>query len=81
MTRALPLLAAVVMAAAVLSGVTTSVAPDPTRGGRTVTLLTGDRVRVTADQLMLEPGTGRHGMTFDEYEKDGHRYVVRADAP
>ncbi|OLF09875.1 S8 family serine peptidase [Actinophytocola xanthii] len=81
MSRTLPLLVAVASVAALLTGTTTSTAaPTPPTDGRTVTLVTGDRVRVGSDGVLIEPGQARRGTRFSQYRVDGHDYVIPSDA-
>lgn len=50
---------------------------------RTVTLITGDRVRVPEagePRADVERAAGREGVRFSSYRIDGHQYVVPADA-
>ncbi|WP_433076916.1 S8 family serine peptidase [Dactylosporangium sp. CA-052675] len=50
--------------------------------GRTITLVTGDRVTLSpnGDDVSVEPGPGRKGMTFEKVTASGHIRVVPADA-
>ncbi len=50
---------------------------------RTVTLITGDRVRVSGagePRADVERAAGREGVRFSSYRIDGHQYVVPEDA-
>lgn len=50
-------------------------------GGRSLTLVTGDDVTISADrQVAVEPGPGRAGMTFQITTASGRVRVVPADA-
>ncbi len=59
-------------------------APDPAAGAltgeRTVTLLTGDRVRVNSGSYLVEPGPGRQKVIFHQQRVDDRDYVIPADA-
>ncbi|KUN65697.1 hypothetical protein AQJ46_27000 [Streptomyces canus] len=70
-----------------------SAAPDPvavptwTRGTgpqdattHRVTLVTGDRVDLSGAGVAIEPGAGREATGFQQFERDGHQYVVPNDA-
>ncbi|WP_055525088.1 S8 family serine peptidase [Streptomyces graminilatus] len=46
----------------------------------TVTLVTGDRVNLSGTAVAIEPGAGREAMGFQQFERDGHQYVVPNDA-
>jgi subtilisin family serine protease len=46
----------------------------------TVTLITGDRVRVTGGQISTEPAKGRERIGFSRWTSNGDTYVVPADA-
>ncbi|EHR59580.1 S8 family serine peptidase [Saccharomonospora cyanea] len=48
--------------------------------GPTVTLVTGDRVRVTGENAAVLPGPGRADMGFRQFRQDGDLYVVPHDA-
>ncbi|WP_050987007.1 S8 family peptidase [Saccharomonospora xinjiangensis] len=56
----------------------------PSSTDRTVTLVTGDRVRVTGDgalaDLVVLPGPGREDIGHRRYRQDGDVYVVPHDA-
>jgi hypothetical protein len=45
-----------------------------------VTLITGDRVRLTGDSVVITAAKGREGMRFATMKAGGHRYVVPQDA-
>lgn len=47
-----------------------------------VTLVTGDRVQIDpgGTEVALTPGAGRSGVTFRQYTRGGHLYVVPSDA-
>ncbi|MGY1498345.1 S8 family serine peptidase [Streptomyces sp. QTS52] len=45
-----------------------------------VTLVTGDRVDLSGAAVAIEPGAGREAMGFQQFERDGHQYVVPNDA-
>ncbi|MGW1714949.1 S8 family serine peptidase [Streptomyces sp. NPDC002156] len=45
-----------------------------------VTLVTGDRVDLAGEGVAIEPGVGREAMGFQQFERDGHQYVVPNDA-
>jgi subtilisin family serine protease len=47
---------------------------------RTLTLLTGDRVRGHKDGYVVEPGAGRERIPFQQQRSGGHDYVLPADA-
>ncbi|GAA3777753.1 S8 family serine peptidase [Plantactinospora mayteni] len=49
-------------------------------GERTVTLLSGDRVRVHNGGFRVEPGPGRRKVVFHQQRVAGHDYVIPADA-
>src|SRR5690349_16160913 len=50
-------------------------------GARSVTLITGDRVRVTgADRFGIARAKGREKMAFSVRRVEGHLHVVPADA-
>lgn len=53
--------------------------PDVDKG-RTVTLLTGDRVRVRDGGYVVEPGAGRERMVFHQQRSGDHEYVMPTDA-
>ncbi|MFI0792891.1 S8 family serine peptidase [Micromonospora rubida] len=59
-------------------------APRPAAGAlpgeRTVTLLTGDRVRVRNDSYLVEPGPGRQKVIFQQQRVGDRDYVIPADA-
>ncbi|GLZ41832.1 S8 family serine peptidase [Actinokineospora sp. NBRC 105648] len=78
--------AATVVLGTVLSGVQLAPAqaappaPEPVVG-RSVTLLTGDRVVVDAlGHRSIRPGPSRERTAFSHYERDGHQFVVPVDA-
>ena len=48
--------------------------------GPAVTLLTGDRVRLTGSRPHITPGPGRERIGFRSYTEHGHVFVVPADA-
>src|SRR5690348_11110113 len=48
--------------------------------GHTVTLITGDRVTVTGDRLLVRPAKGREHLQFRTFKRAGHLSVVPADA-
>ena len=55
--------------------------PRPPAGPiRTVTLLTGDKVRLAGDAVTVEPGPGRDMMAFRTHETNGHVSVIPIDA-
>ncbi|MDX3457772.1 S8 family serine peptidase [Streptomyces sp. ME02-8801-2C] len=45
-----------------------------------VTLVTGDRVDLSGAGVAVEPGPGREATGFQQFERDGHQYVVPNDA-
>ncbi|MEU9167102.1 S8 family serine peptidase [Streptomyces sp. NPDC048420] len=45
-----------------------------------VTLVTGDRVDLSGAGVAIEPGPGREATGFQQFERDGHQYVVPNDA-
>ncbi|PYC64322.1 peptidase S8 [Micromonospora arborensis] len=47
---------------------------------RTVTLVSGDRVRVRSGTYEVQPGPGRERMVFAQHRIGGHDYVIPADA-
>ncbi|HEY7595584.1 MAG TPA: S8 family peptidase [Actinophytocola sp.] len=50
-------------------------------GGKTVTLLTGDRITVQRGKARtIRPAHGREGMAFSTFSVRGHDYVIPADA-
>ncbi|WP_084517248.1 S8 family serine peptidase [Microtetraspora niveoalba] len=76
---------AMIVAGSVIAGGTTSaaqaaepVSPDIGVSG-SVTLLTGDRVSVTANGYRIEPGPGRKDR-FDVQRRQGHLHVIPEDA-
>ncbi|GAA2214811.1 hypothetical protein GCM10009850_102770 [Nonomuraea monospora] len=76
---------AVTLAASVIAGGAASAAQaaepvTPSAGvSGTVTLLTGDRVTVTANGHRIEPGPGRTDR-FDVQRRQGHLHVIPQDA-
>lgn len=52
----------------------------PPGSARTVTLITGDKVRVSGGRVSVTPGAGRSGVTFQVFTVRGHRYVIPKDA-
>lgn len=68
---------------AVAGSATVAVAPSAQEVGDTVTLLTGDRVKVggsASRSVRVEPAPGREKMRFAVESTGGHVYVVPADA-
>ena len=45
-----------------------------------ITLVTGDRVDVSGAGVAIEPGPGREAIGFQQFDRDGHQYVVPNDA-
>lgn len=81
-TMGAALLVAVLPLSAVAGGAAQA-APDQvaTAGGRTVTLVTGDRVTVAEDgPLVIERGKGRAGVRFLTQRRDGHLEAIPSDA-
>ncbi|CAM4019715.1 S8 family serine peptidase [Kibdelosporangium persicum] len=58
-------------------------APVAQPNGKSVTLITGDRVVMVDDAYKVHaivPGKGREKLAFSTYRRDGHHYVVPQDA-
>ncbi|GAA2665408.1 S8 family serine peptidase [Actinosynnema pretiosum subsp. pretiosum] len=56
-------------------------APEPEGATGEVTLVTGDRVRLENGRVRaLLPGPGRAEVGAERFERDGHAYVIPADA-
>ncbi|MFI6907819.1 S8 family serine peptidase [Nonomuraea sp. NPDC050394] len=64
-----------------ITGTTGAARADPAAAGVTgaVTLLTGDRVILTANGYRVEPGPGRN-VRFDVQRRQGHLHVIPGDA-
>ncbi|WP_163508747.1 S8 family serine peptidase [Fodinicola acaciae] len=64
-----------------MTGGAVSAAPPATSHGKTVTLVTGDRVTVLANgQLRVRPGIGREKVSFGTITAGQHKYVIPNDA-
>lgn len=58
------------------------VPPDDSQGppDQTVTLITGDRVKLLPSGFAVQPGPGRSTMVFEQYRHGSHQYVIPVDA-
>ncbi|MBB6567683.1 S8 family serine peptidase [Kribbella sandramycini] len=54
-------------------------APADRTGERTVTLITGDKVKVAGGNVTVEPGSGRRGLLFSTERTRDQLYVVPSD--
>ncbi|MFI9552874.1 hypothetical protein [Nonomuraea endophytica] len=74
-------LATIVAGSLLAGGITGAARADPAAAGVTgvVTLLTGDRVILTANGHRVEPGPGRN-VRFDVQRRQGHLHVIPGDA-
>ncbi|SMD23716.1 Subtilase family protein [Kibdelosporangium aridum] len=74
---------ALVLGVALSTAQVASAAPVAQPNGRSVTLITGDRVVMVEDAYSVHaiiPGKGREKLAFSTYKRDGHHYVVPQDA-
>jgi subtilisin family serine protease len=81
MRRLIAALSATAALVAVLPGIATAAPAEPRHTGRTVTLITGDRITVHREgRLELTRGPGREHVRFATQRNDGHVSVIPSDA-
>ncbi len=81
MRRLIAALSATAAFVAVLPGTASAAPAQPRHSGKTVTLITGDRITIhQQDRLELTRGPGREHIRFSTQRHDGHVSVIPSDA-